>query len=138
MGTDESREFNRMGFGAGGLPPLFFSHLNRNWNQHTVGNQKEKVDNNDDKSTLNLKMVSQIYAESETEYESPQESGHRSHMDASLHVVNEDDITKVLPIKKAKMSVVPSGHIRSHSGGKGRERYRIKKTESKFLTSLYP
>ena len=27
------REFNAQGFGAGGLPPFCFSHLNRNWAQ---------------------------------------------------------------------------------------------------------
>ena len=30
---DKFREFNKRGFGAGGLPPLFFSHANRNWTQ---------------------------------------------------------------------------------------------------------
>ena len=34
------REFNKLGFGAGGLPPLSFSHANRNWTQLPGGGRE--------------------------------------------------------------------------------------------------
>jgi len=32
LNQDWNRTYNTQGFGAGGLPPLMFSHQNRNWN----------------------------------------------------------------------------------------------------------
>ena len=36
-------EYNSQGFGAAGLPPLTFSHLNRNWNLYSVFLQNEDM-----------------------------------------------------------------------------------------------
>ena len=33
LSSEQVKEYNQRGFGAGGLPPLTFSHLKRNWSQ---------------------------------------------------------------------------------------------------------
>ena len=43
ISTKTARDFNKLGFGAGGLPPLAFSHLRRNWYGVTYREKEEEV-----------------------------------------------------------------------------------------------
>ena len=131
--SEDYKRYNTMGFGAGGLPPLTFSHLSRNWSQHTPGATGEEVTGEVGSSSHRLKLGSIPWVKMDTEYE--EEAG-QSSTQGDRHSSVLENLEDILqpPAKKPRTVTVPSSQIQKHSGGKGKERYRTKSRFKCFVT----
>lgn len=130
---EKEKEFNKQGFGAGGLPPMLFSHSSRNWS-HQHGALSDTYSTNSH-STLSdthpgVRLTDLPYVKMDTD-------------DVTLSGVKRDggeacESAPAAKRKKVSQGVrvsVPSGQVVRHEGGRGHERVRMKK--GKIYNHMY-
>ena len=131
----EYEDFNRRGFGAGGLNPLMFSHLNRNWGNTTsqfnfrekgsassrCGKQGDGPDGKAYGPGMGLFSIPEADMQWSTTQEQSSEPG---------EVSKQAGRSQPPPAsKKPKLAtvVVPTSEVKARSGGKGYQRVRARK-----------
>ena len=110
----KSKEFNSKGFGAGGLAPLTFSHLNRNWVQSLPD------------FLTHGELVLGEFISPETE---PGPSGLGTSLKRDLpHKRTQFAQSSKPNAKRKKVDTVTksAAAVKSHTGGKGLQRIRAK------------
>ena len=126
-------EFNRRGFGAGGHPPLFFSHWSRNWlnafpqTQHTEieSDTNNEIENSTETDAYGPGMSLGAIAgvEEETmDWENTSENVQLKRKRPSSATSRPPKVAKVDVATKVLGTALPP-----HSGGKGLKRDRAKK-----------
>lgn len=140
------KEFNKLGFGAGGLPPLSFSHANRNWTQLPGGGGRELllsggVGGGREEGQevygpgMSLAHLPQMRMQSGHEEDEDSEVGRvcevesgerRAGGEASLPPAKRLKLAS-RPSLKAAVVRVPSSQVRQHEGGRGQKRMRAKR-----------
>ena len=140
------KEFNKLGFGAGGLPPLSFSHANRNWTQLPGGGGREVllpggVGGGREEGQevygpgMGLAHLPQMRMQSGHEEEEDGEVGRvcgveggerRAGGEASFPPAKRLKLASK-PSLKAAVVRVPSSQVRQHEGGRGQKRMRAKR-----------
>ncbi len=157
----QSKQLNNMGFGAGGLPPLTFSHLNRNWNtlpstsgsiSTAVGDGASSEEEEEGEFFGPSNELSDLpWTSMEPDDSSDEEGGAEGGppnlgkgRKGSRRVQGREGgagAAQTLPAAKrprpwraggeAKPGVVrvPSGMVTRHSGGRGKKRFRLSKTQ---------
>lgn len=142
-------EFNSKGFGGGGLPPLFFSHLSRNW---AVTHQSALSAH---QSALSAHHVDQEQGEGDadcyygpgvelTDISGGWKGGVESSTDVGVALLDlegeghdeegeveeeeEEEERRVQgPANKKQRVLVPSSELKQHRGGRGQWRYRSRR-----------
>lgn len=118
------KEFNSRGFGAGGLPPCFFSHLARNWfvglgESLAGGGAGPHVGGDSSCYGPGMKLMDLLPALH------PEDAMPPSNMFGGVGVLGGGG--EAGPVKVRRI-MVPSSQVRGRRGGRGQKRRRINRT----------
>lgn len=157
------KEINQLGFGAGGLPPLTFSHLGRNWcsfmggRSASFGPSDESEEEEEEEgggffgpgSELSSLPWTDMHPGDSTDEEQGEDEGN---LDLSQDgggtlrdVQRGEGVGGRPPVRKRARSEltprpatvrVPRSMVTRHSGGRGRKRFRHSKTQEGRHQSL--
>ena len=153
-----SKELSQLGFGAGGLPPLTFSHLNRNWSKlsaSTFGDgllsdgfeAEEKEGVFGPGIELSSLPWTEMQGEESTEDERGGEEERLTSSSQHLEGGGGELFQKTLPAaKRARVGMarhgarpatvrVPSSQVKRHDGGRGKKRFKLSKTRESTYTT---
>lgn len=133
------KDFNKRGFGAGGLPPSFFSHLSRNWS----GGVGDSILAGGVASVLADEMeegVDMYYGPGVGLMDLPQDHGEpgvsvpadvSGPSTSEQAFLEEGEEGQGEGLRKVRRVMVPSSQVKPRQGGRGRE--RRKKKASKLV-----
>lgn len=132
FGHEAVKQYNDLGFGAGGLPPLTFSHLSRNWSQLTgIGftQDTEECEEGEDYGPR-VELSKLPWTEMETDYHINEGMKQENDgMGTTEELPPHPKRRKVMlqPAAGARKVLVPSRSVRQHDGGRGKPRFRLKR-----------
>ena len=127
ISTEAVKAYNEKGFGAGGLPPLTFSHLKRNWcNLPTWDNEEDGMEQDFEDDGIETSGMDWSYGPG---------MGFVTQQDTTDITSGKQEITPSQkrvcvdpkPRPQAQVIQIPSHQIQRYSGGRGRKRIRTKK-----------